>query len=322
MLESRYPKPRMAGAAWWLALRARLPCCRNRSSGSPVIPQAAHRPEEWLSPRSGSSSKNGGVGTRSGDRRCPARAARQGTRLRMPTGPSPGSGRNASAPASGSNCAPRSGAGIVQFAFSTPERLRSRGRSTKHCHRRALRDILPRSVLDRTTKADFMVTFSWQIADIGAELRSVVSRRRSGWVRLEQALSLSTTASRPRPEARPSGNYGHSPDATRWYSDIELAPARPGRCGGGIGKHACRRRPSREARRRAGRTDEEALSPTPTAALRLRHSADAIRDEERGRRTGKGPLPVGGGAWSPTGAELVFTWRAAAAGGGRGSAVS
>jgi len=79
---------------------------------------------------------------------------------------------------------------IVQFAFSTPERLRSRGRSTKYCHRQALRGTLPRLVLDRTTKADFMVTFSWQLADLGSELRSVVSRRRPGWVRLEQALSL------------------------------------------------------------------------------------------------------------------------------------
>ena len=79
---------------------------------------------------------------------------------------------------------------IVEFAFSTPERLRSRGRSTKHFHRRALRGTLPPLVLDRTTKADFMVTFGWQLADLDAELRSVVSRRRPDWVRPEQALSL------------------------------------------------------------------------------------------------------------------------------------
>ena len=73
-------------------------------------------------------------------------------------------------------------AGIVQFAFSTPEWLRSRGRITKYVHRRAMQGILPEVVVERKTKAEFSVTFRKQLDACEAEAVSEFSRRRSDWV--------------------------------------------------------------------------------------------------------------------------------------------
>ena len=67
---------------------------------------------------------------------------------------------------------------MVQFAFSTPERLRLRGRTPKVLHRRAMAGLLPGNVLERRDKADFLVTFR-RHAD---ELRSA----RSEDIRAEQ----------------------------------------------------------------------------------------------------------------------------------------
>lgn len=44
---------------------------------------------------------------------------------------------------------------MVQFALSTPARLRLRGATSKFIHVKALRGLLPAQVLDRNTKADF-----------------------------------------------------------------------------------------------------------------------------------------------------------------------
>jgi asparagine synthase (glutamine-hydrolysing) len=79
---------------------------------------------------------------------------------------------------------------IIQFALSTPERLRSLGRSTKYFHRRALRGALPESVLRRTTKADFMSTFRRQLDESEAELGSRVAERRRNWIEPDRAVSL------------------------------------------------------------------------------------------------------------------------------------
>jgi asparagine synthase (glutamine-hydrolysing) len=71
---------------------------------------------------------------------------------------------------------------MVQFAFSTPERLRLRGGTSKVLHRRAMAGLLPALVLERTSKADFMVTFR----RYGDELKSVLSagmpQDREEWV--------------------------------------------------------------------------------------------------------------------------------------------
>jgi len=79
---------------------------------------------------------------------------------------------------------------IIQFALSTPERLRSLGRSTKYFHRRALRGALPESVLRRTTKADFMSTFRRQLDESETELGSRIAERRRNWIEPDRAVSL------------------------------------------------------------------------------------------------------------------------------------
>jgi asparagine synthetase B (glutamine-hydrolysing) len=79
---------------------------------------------------------------------------------------------------------------IIQFAMSTPERLRSLGRTTKRFHRSAMRDTLPESVRARTTKADFMNTFRKQLDECDTELRFGVAQRRKDWVRPEAAAAL------------------------------------------------------------------------------------------------------------------------------------
>ena len=79
---------------------------------------------------------------------------------------------------------------IIQFALSTPERLRSLGRSTKGFHRSAMRGTLPESVRARTTKADFMNTFRKQLDESETEIRLRITQRRQDWVRPETAASL------------------------------------------------------------------------------------------------------------------------------------
>ena len=81
-------------------------------------------------------------------------------------------------------------AGMVQFAFSTPERLRSLASRTKQVHRRAMRGILPELVLERETKAEFSITFRTQLAESDAEIRSRLSRRRPEWVHPADVVSL------------------------------------------------------------------------------------------------------------------------------------
>jgi asparagine synthase (glutamine-hydrolysing) len=55
---------------------------------------------------------------------------------------------------------------LVEFAFATPEGLRCSGSTSKALHRLATIPLLPESVLGRTSKADFMVTFQWSSAEI------------------------------------------------------------------------------------------------------------------------------------------------------------
>lgn len=48
---------------------------------------------------------------------------------------------------------------FIEFAFSTPERIRLRGRTVKHVHIQALDALLPEKVRNRRTKADFSLAF-------------------------------------------------------------------------------------------------------------------------------------------------------------------
>ena len=86
---------------------------------------------------------------------------------------------------------------LVQFSFSTPERLRSRGGIQKRLHRRAMAGGLPESVLNRHTKADFMATFRRSLLEMDAGLSRELVRRRSGWVQPDRALELAAHYGEP-----------------------------------------------------------------------------------------------------------------------------
>jgi asparagine synthase (glutamine-hydrolysing) len=79
---------------------------------------------------------------------------------------------------------------IIQLAFSTPERLRSRGRIQKRIHRRALAGVLPDRVLEREDKADFMVMFRRQLDPMMGELRADILPRRVDWISAGAADAL------------------------------------------------------------------------------------------------------------------------------------
>ena len=49
---------------------------------------------------------------------------------------------------------------FIEFAFSTPERIRLRGHTRKHVHIHSLNDLLPEKVRNRRTKADFSLAFA------------------------------------------------------------------------------------------------------------------------------------------------------------------
>ncbi len=71
---------------------------------------------------------------------------------------------------------------IIEFAFATPEHLRLRVNEDKWLHRRAMSGLLPPSVVNRSTKADFTITFTRAWAQTSALLRNDVLPRRLGWV--------------------------------------------------------------------------------------------------------------------------------------------
>ena len=77
---------------------------------------------------------------------------------------------------------PLATAAMVQFAFSTPDRLRVQGETIKALHRRAMRDLLPERVLERQSKADFMVTFRHHADALRGALTPVVRQGLEIWV--------------------------------------------------------------------------------------------------------------------------------------------
>jgi len=79
---------------------------------------------------------------------------------------------------------------IIQLAFSTPERLRSRGRTQKRIHRRALSGLLPERVLRRPDKADFMVMFRRQLDPMMDVVRHTILPRRLDWISAAAANAL------------------------------------------------------------------------------------------------------------------------------------
>jgi asparagine synthase (glutamine-hydrolysing) len=72
--------------------------------------------------------------------------------------------------------------GLVQFLFSTPERLKLRGDCNKFIHKRALQGILPRAICARATKAEFGATFVPPLRALQDGVFERISRERADWL--------------------------------------------------------------------------------------------------------------------------------------------
>ncbi|MBK5105751.1 MAG: hypothetical protein JJE42_16005 [Burkholderiales bacterium] len=72
---------------------------------------------------------------------------------------------------------------MVQFSFSTPERLRRRGEADRVLHRRAMTGLLPALVLERKVQADFMIAFRRHSDELKQDLSAEIARQqRLDWV--------------------------------------------------------------------------------------------------------------------------------------------
>ncbi|MBE0621755.1 MAG: hypothetical protein IH605_14270 [Burkholderiales bacterium] len=71
---------------------------------------------------------------------------------------------------------------IVQFAFSTPARLRLSGDWTKAMHRQALREFMPAAVLERKSKAEFSNPFRAHLDRMQDTLTRRIPQERPDWV--------------------------------------------------------------------------------------------------------------------------------------------
>ena len=79
---------------------------------------------------------------------------------------------------------------FVQFAFSTPERLRFKGDRDKYIHVQALRSVIPQSICERKTKAQFPGMFRPFLSVLGHELIEGLPSRRRGWLSKEGMAHL------------------------------------------------------------------------------------------------------------------------------------
>jgi asparagine synthase (glutamine-hydrolysing) len=73
-------------------------------------------------------------------------------------------------------------AAFVQFAFSTPERLRLQGDRTKYVHVQAMRKILPDNVLHRRSKAEFSIVFREHLDQMENVLTKSLPNKHSDWL--------------------------------------------------------------------------------------------------------------------------------------------
>jgi len=80
--------------------------------------------------------------------------------------------------------------GLVEFAFTTPEWLRMRGRMDKHLHRIAMRGYLPELVRTRETKAEFVITYLRHMSELEAEMSGAIAPARTGWVLSDRIAAM------------------------------------------------------------------------------------------------------------------------------------
>ena len=79
---------------------------------------------------------------------------------------------------------------LAQFAFASPDRIRLRGRTNKFVHRKAMSGYLPEDILNRRTKADFMITYRQYLRGMVSEFCREIPQRRPGWVKADELANL------------------------------------------------------------------------------------------------------------------------------------
>ena len=98
---------------------------------------------------------------------------------------------------------------LVEFAVSLPEDQRWRGQQTKYLLRQAMRGILPETVRQRTTKAEFSTVFLQTLRSLGGSRffdSSQVAAR--GWVdadKIQRAYATMESGATNNPDSAPSG---------------------------------------------------------------------------------------------------------------------
>ena len=71
---------------------------------------------------------------------------------------------------------------LVQYAFSTPEKLRLRGDRSKYIHVQALQGLMPQSILERKSKADFSLVIRQDIDKMRGALMETLFPERASWL--------------------------------------------------------------------------------------------------------------------------------------------
>ena len=79
---------------------------------------------------------------------------------------------------------------LVQFAFSTPERIRLHGARTKYVHSQAIKGIVPRAIIERTSKAAFPMVFCTYLDHMREIFTEKIPRERSEWVTSDGMIQL------------------------------------------------------------------------------------------------------------------------------------
>ena len=71
---------------------------------------------------------------------------------------------------------------LIEYAFSSPERLRLRGDRTKYTHVRAMQELMPQIILGRKTKAEFSSVVRGSLDHMNQFFTEVLPRRRYDWL--------------------------------------------------------------------------------------------------------------------------------------------
>lgn len=94
---------------------------------------------------------------------------------------------------------------IVEFAFAAPEWVRLQGGIDKFLHRRAMKGLLPGRVLERKTKAEFVVTYQRHIETLARALVQEVLPERGAWIAAKRVAGMCASVGHPRTLDSPEG---------------------------------------------------------------------------------------------------------------------